>query len=96
MNLLNKTVLVTGSTTGIGEACARAFAEVGAGVMVCGRHAERGRAVRDAIRAAGGIAEFIAVDLRGPEDCHPAAGGPGCFGEQRGHPIHGRRARYHE
>ena len=37
--------------------------------MVCGRHAERGRAVRDAIRAAGGIAEFIAVDLRQADDC---------------------------
>jgi len=40
--------------------------------MVCGRHAERGRAVRDAIRAAGGIAEFIAVDLRQADDCERA------------------------
>jgi NAD(P)-dependent dehydrogenase (short-subunit alcohol dehydrogenase family) len=69
MNFSGKHVLVTGSTTGIGAACALAFAEAGAAVMVSGRDAARGSAVLASIRAAGGRAEFVAVDLRHPGAC---------------------------
>jgi meso-butanediol dehydrogenase/(S,S)-butanediol dehydrogenase/diacetyl reductase len=69
MSFAGKAVLVTGSTSGIGEACARLFAESGAAVMVSGRNAERGGAVVDAIRAAGGAAQFIATDLRAAGAC---------------------------
>ncbi len=62
-------VLVTGSTTGIGEACARAFAAHGAAVMVSGRHAARGRAVVASIESSGGKAAFRAVDMRGAGEC---------------------------
>src|SRR5438270_5072565 len=64
MVFAGKVVLITGSTTGIGEACARVFTESGAKVMVSGRHEARGAAVVDAIRAGGGIAHFAAADLR--------------------------------
>jgi meso-butanediol dehydrogenase / (S,S)-butanediol dehydrogenase / diacetyl reductase len=64
MSFADKVVLVTGSTSGIGEACARVFAESGASVMVSGRSTERGRQVVDEISAAGGMAQFIAADLR--------------------------------
>jgi meso-butanediol dehydrogenase/(S,S)-butanediol dehydrogenase/diacetyl reductase len=64
MIFAGKVVLITGSTTGIGEACARVFAESGALVMVSGRNEERGRAVASSIRAAGGSAQFAAADLR--------------------------------
>jgi meso-butanediol dehydrogenase / (S,S)-butanediol dehydrogenase / diacetyl reductase len=74
MIFAGKAVLVTGSTTGIGEACARVFAESGAKVMVSGRNAERGRAVALAIQAAGGSAQFAAADLRAPGACERLIG----------------------
>jgi meso-butanediol dehydrogenase / (S,S)-butanediol dehydrogenase / diacetyl reductase len=69
MIFAGKVVLVTGSTAGIGEACAQVFAESGAKVMVSGRHEQRGHAVVAAIRAAGGSAEFTAVDLHAAGAC---------------------------
>src|ERR1700736_5181197 len=74
MIFAGKVVLVTGSTTGIGEACAKAFAESGAKVMVSGRHEQRGRAVVEAIRAKGGDAQFAAVDLRAAGACERVVG----------------------
>jgi NAD(P)-dependent dehydrogenase (short-subunit alcohol dehydrogenase family) len=69
MVFAGKVVLVTGSTTGIGEACAQVFSESGAKVMVSGRHEPRGRAVAEALRAKGGVAQFAAVDLRAAGAC---------------------------
>jgi NAD(P)-dependent dehydrogenase (short-subunit alcohol dehydrogenase family) len=69
MEFTGKFVLITGSTTGIGEACARVFAEAGAAVMVSGRDRERGQAVVAAIRAEGGRAEFTSTDLRQAGAC---------------------------
>ena len=74
MLFAGKVVLVTGSSTGIGEACARAFAESGANVMVSGRHEQRGAAVVEAIRAAGGDASFAAADLRAAGACQRLVG----------------------
>src|SRR5579864_4895772 len=74
MIFAGKIVLVTGSTAGIGEACAHVFAESGAKVMVSGRHEQRGRAVVDAIRGMGGSAQFAAVDLRGAGACERLVG----------------------
>jgi meso-butanediol dehydrogenase / (S,S)-butanediol dehydrogenase / diacetyl reductase len=69
MSFGGKAVLVTGSTSGIGEACARLFAASGAAVMVCGRNLARGRQIADEIGAVGGTARFIAVDLRAEGAC---------------------------
>jgi meso-butanediol dehydrogenase/(S,S)-butanediol dehydrogenase/diacetyl reductase len=74
MNFAGKVVLVTGSTNGIGAACARVFAESGAAVMLSGRDEPRGRDVLDALRAAGGTAEFAAVDLRASGACEGLVG----------------------
>ena len=74
MIFAGKVVLVTGSTAGIGAACAHAFAESGAQVMVSGRHEQRGLVVVDAIRAAGGSAQFTQTDLRAAGACERLIG----------------------
>jgi NAD(P)-dependent dehydrogenase (short-subunit alcohol dehydrogenase family) len=60
MRLQGKTALVTGATAGIGQAIAHAFAREGARVVVTGRDEQRGKAVVEAIRTAGGSATFVA------------------------------------
>jgi meso-butanediol dehydrogenase/(S,S)-butanediol dehydrogenase/diacetyl reductase len=64
-----KSVLVTGSTSGIGEGTVKAFAAHGARVMVSGRNRERGEKVVGDIRAAGGEAELIIGDVAEAEFC---------------------------
>lgn len=60
-------VLITGSTAGIGRSMAERFAAVGASVVVTGRSVDKGRAVEEAIRARGGEALFVPMDI-GEED----------------------------
>ncbi len=59
-----KVVLITGATSGIGEATARAFAGEGARVFFCGRRERLGAHVAASIRAAGGEATFRRADVR--------------------------------
>jgi 3-oxoacyl-[acyl-carrier protein] reductase len=58
--LANKTVLITGASSGIGWATARAFAENGANLVVTARREERLRQLCDQITASGGNAAYIA------------------------------------
>ena len=64
-----KTAVITGSTSGMGEATARLMAERGAeGILVTGRNPERGQAVADDLRHRyGTVAAFVAADLADPD-----------------------------
>jgi NAD(P)-dependent dehydrogenase (short-subunit alcohol dehydrogenase family) len=69
MRLENKVALITGGTSGIGEATAALFAREGAKVTITGRDDKRGRAVLEKIANGGGNAIFIRSDVRKAEDC---------------------------
>ena len=58
-----KVALVTGATSGIGQACAIAFAEAGAKVACVGRKTEALKDVENRVRQAGSEALTIEADL---------------------------------
>ena len=69
-HLSGKVAIVTGGTQGLGEAIARLFAERGAaGLVICGRNAERGERVASEISAAGCPTVFVQADLTKVADC---------------------------
>jgi short-subunit dehydrogenase len=61
--MASKLVLVTGASSGIGEAMAKRYGASGAHVLLLARNAERLDEVADAIRRAGGAATAYKVDL---------------------------------
>lgn len=72
-SLSGKYAVITGGTQGLGEATARLFAERGAaGIIVCGRNAERGAAVASDLTAMGCESYFVQMDLANVADCQRA------------------------
>ena len=62
-SLKNKVALVTGGTSGIGEAAALQLAKTGAKVVVAGRRESEGQAVVKVLEKAGGQALFVKTDV---------------------------------
>jgi NAD(P)-dependent dehydrogenase (short-subunit alcohol dehydrogenase family) len=67
LDLTGKRALITGSSSGLGEATARMLAAEGAAVVIHGRNKERAQAVAAAIRADGGAATTALGDLAADE-----------------------------
>jgi NAD(P)-dependent dehydrogenase (short-subunit alcohol dehydrogenase family) len=72
MRLKDKVALITGGTSGIGEATALLFAKEGARVAISGRNETRGHAVTMKILEAGGEAIFLRTDVRHAAECRRA------------------------
>jgi NAD(P)-dependent dehydrogenase (short-subunit alcohol dehydrogenase family) len=62
-----KVALVTGGASGIGKACAERLAAEGATVVITDVQDEPGRATAEAIRAAGGKADYLSHDVTSEE-----------------------------
>lgn len=69
MRIAGKVALITGGTSGIGEATAILLAKEGASVAISGRNQMRGHAITEQILQTGGKAIFIRSDVREAEDC---------------------------
>jgi len=66
--LAGRSALVTGASSGIGAATARALAAAGAAVTISARRTERLEALAAELRAAGAAVELRAADMRREED----------------------------
>jgi NAD(P)-dependent dehydrogenase (short-subunit alcohol dehydrogenase family) len=67
LDFTGRAVLVTGGSRGVGRGIAERFLEAGADVAICGRKAPEAPP-----RAAGRSAEFVAADVREPEQAEMA------------------------
>ncbi|WP_163099697.1 SDR family oxidoreductase, partial [Acinetobacter baumannii] len=67
-NIENKVVVITGASSGLGEATARLLAKKGAKVALGARRTEKLEAIVHDIRAEGGQAEFIGMDITKPQE----------------------------
>ncbi|MCY1396791.1 SDR family oxidoreductase [Pseudomonas sp. QLc11A] len=67
-NISKKVVLITGASSGIGEATARLLASKGAHVVLGARRTERLEILCGEINASGGVAHFQALDVTRRDD----------------------------
>lgn len=63
-----KIVLITGASSGIGEAAAKLLAEKGAKVLLGARRLDRLETLAEQIRSAGGTAEYAKLDVTDAQD----------------------------
>ena len=70
--LQNKVAIVTGGSVGIGQATAVLFAEEGAKVVIANPSEPSGGQTAQDIRAQGGEAIFVQVDISNEDDCRHA------------------------
>lgn len=69
LNFTDRVVFITGGAKGIGEGCARVFADAGARVVICDRDREAGAALAKELSERGpGTCHFEVADISQPED----------------------------
>jgi NADP-dependent 3-hydroxy acid dehydrogenase YdfG len=61
--ITGKSIIITGASSGIGEATARILADRGAKLMLAARREERLDKIASEIEAAGGTATYLTVDV---------------------------------
>ena len=64
---MNKTVLITGATSGIGEACARKFAQGGYNLILTARRGEILQTLKAELEATGSKVKTLVFDVRDQE-----------------------------
>ena len=67
-NIENKVVVITGGSSGLGEAMARHLAKLGAKVVLGARREEKLKVIVDEIKDVGGAAEYLVTDVTQSED----------------------------
>lgn len=67
-NFAGKVVVITGASSGLGEASARYLSGLGASVVLGARRVDRMQAIAEDIRKAGGKVEVVAVDVTHASD----------------------------
>lgn len=72
MRLKNKVALITGGTSGIGQATALLFAKEGAKLAITGRNKERGARVVKRIKTLGSEGIFLRANVSVAADCERA------------------------
>ena len=68
LSIENKVIVITGASSGIGEATAKLLAQKGASVILGARRTEKLEKIVEEIRHQGGSAEFRAVNVADRED----------------------------
>ena len=68
-NFKDKVVIVTGASSGIGEAMAREFAAQGARVVLGARSVQKLQLIAGEIRSQGGQAAYCGVDVTNVDEC---------------------------
>ncbi len=67
-NIKDKVVVITGASSGIGEATAKALAKEGAQLVLGARREERLKSLTEEIGSAGGVAEYVVTDVKNRQD----------------------------
>lgn len=65
----DKVVIITGASSGIGLACAKAFADAGAKVVVAARHADKLATVKNDFASKGADVLTVVTDVSKEADC---------------------------
>ena len=67
--LKDRVIVITGASSGIGEAMAKVYAAQGARVVLGARSEDKLRRLADEIRSQGGAAAWCGVDVTKPGEC---------------------------
>ncbi|MGB1311973.1 MAG: SDR family NAD(P)-dependent oxidoreductase [Leucothrix sp.] len=68
-NFSQQRVLITGGTSGMGEATAKAFVKAGAHVIISGRSQTKAQIIIESLKADSGNIDFIAGDISRSAEC---------------------------